>query len=223
MNSQPEQAPCTEGPHDSRGAAPGTPRPTLRSAAIYSLCIVGSAAPQRWLWCLWLKGNLKARPSRVGVAPSEEEATRAALRLRGDAIAHPTAAEEHLRRRTPDRTPAPRPPAKRRASPQTAPPPAPKRRRVRKPKPRPAWRDLHEELRAALRSIRRGEGPPVPTAALRVLGLNPGAPVDEAQIGRAYHAQARRRHPDLGGDPAAFRELVQARDLVLGWVRRRAA
>lgn len=52
------------------------------------------------------------------------------------------------------------------------------------------------------------------TAALRVLGLPPGS--SDEQIASAFRKAARRCHPDVGGDPAKFRALVNARNLLLG-------
>lgn len=43
-----------------------------------------------------------------------------------------------------------------------------------------------------------------------VLGVRAGAGLDETE--RAFRALAARHHPDRGGDPARFRELVDARD-----------
>jgi DnaJ domain len=51
-------------------------------------------------------------------------------------------------------------------------------------------------------------------AALRVLGLAPGA--SEQQIELAFRKEARRHHPDVGGDPLRFRSIVRARDFLLG-------
>ena len=50
------------------------------------------------------------------------------------------------------------------------------------------------------------------TRALRLLGLAPGASDDEVES--AFRKAARRHHPDVGGDPAKFRELVDARNLL---------
>lgn len=50
--------------------------------------------------------------------------------------------------------------------------------------------------------------------ALRVLGLPPGSSDDE--IESAFRKAARRHHPDVGGDPARFRAIVDARNLLLG-------
>ena len=52
-------------------------------------------------------------------------------------------------------------------------------------------------------------------SALRALGLNPGASNDE--IESAFRRAARRHHPDVGGESARFRALVDARNLLLGW------
>jgi hypothetical protein len=61
------------------------------------------------------------------------------------------------------------------------------------------------------------EGAPVDEArriALRVLGLAPDS--SERQIESAFRKAARRHHPDVGGDPAKFRSIVDARNLLLG-------
>ncbi len=50
------------------------------------------------------------------------------------------------------------------------------------------------------------------TKALRLLGLAPGSSDD--QIESAFRKAARRHHPDVGGDPAKFRQLVDARNLL---------
>lgn len=51
-------------------------------------------------------------------------------------------------------------------------------------------------------------------AALRLLGLPPGSSDD--QVESAFRKAARRHHPDVGGDPARFRAIVDARNLLLG-------
>jgi DnaJ domain len=51
------------------------------------------------------------------------------------------------------------------------------------------------------------------SAYLRVLGLRPTA--TRAEVQRAFWKQARRYHPDHGGDAAKFRELVEAKERVL--------
>jgi molecular chaperone DnaJ len=50
--------------------------------------------------------------------------------------------------------------------------------------------------------------------ALRLLGLQD--PVEHSEIVSAYRRLARQHHPDLGGDPEAFRSLTVARELLLG-------
>ena len=50
--------------------------------------------------------------------------------------------------------------------------------------------------------------------ALRLLGLLPGA--SKRAIEAAFRRAARDCHPDAGGDPAKFRALVDARNLLLG-------
>ena len=85
---------------------------------------------------------------------------------------------------------------------------------------------LHSEildgLREAVRGPREKSGRPSHserrsqedeyTRALRLLGLAPGATDD--QIESAFRKAARRHHPDVGGDPAKFRELVDARNFL---------
>ncbi|MEX3566670.1 DnaJ domain-containing protein, partial [Micrococcus endophyticus] len=44
--------------------------------------------------------------------------------------------------------------------------------------------------------------------AYEVLGVDRDA--DDAAVRRAYRAAARRTHPDAGGDPAAFRAVSRA-------------
>lgn len=46
-------------------------------------------------------------------------------------------------------------------------------------------------------------------AAARLLGVDPAA--DAVAVEQAFRRQARTLHPDLGGDPAAFRALIEAR------------
>lgn len=53
--------------------------------------------------------------------------------------------------------------------------------------------------------------------ALRLLGLQD--PVEQAEVVSAYRRLARQHHPDLGGDPDAFRSLTVARDLLLADAR----
>jgi hypothetical protein len=52
------------------------------------------------------------------------------------------------------------------------------------------------------------------TAALRLLGLSPYS--SDVDVESAFRKQARRHHPDVGGDPARFRAIVAARNLLLG-------
>ncbi len=51
------------------------------------------------------------------------------------------------------------------------------------------------------------------TAASALLGIARDA--DAEQVRSAWRVWARVAHPDVGGDPAHFRELVQARDVLL--------
>ena len=53
--------------------------------------------------------------------------------------------------------------------------------------------------------------------ALRLLGLQD--PVEPSEVVSAYRRLARRHHPDLGGDPDAFRSLTVARDRLLADAR----
>jgi hypothetical protein len=67
--------------------------------------------------------------------------------------------------------------------------------------------------------------PTLPTGqrreALRLLGLQD--PVEPAEVLSAYRRLVRQHHPDLGGDPDAFRALTVARDLLLADGRSDAA
>lgn len=76
---------------------------------------------------------------------------------------------------------------------------------------REAVRGPNEKSRRSSRSERRSEEDEY-TRALRLLGLAPGASDD--QIESAFRKAARRHHPDVGGDPAKFRELVDARNFL---------
>lgn len=51
-------------------------------------------------------------------------------------------------------------------------------------------------------------------AARRLLGVESGA--SQAEVERAFRRLVRGSHPDHGGDPARFRELTEARRLLLG-------
>jgi curved DNA-binding protein CbpA len=53
--------------------------------------------------------------------------------------------------------------------------------------------------------------------ALRLLGLRD--PVDRAEVVSAYRRLVPQHHPDLGGDPDAFRSLTVARDVLLADAR----
>ncbi len=53
--------------------------------------------------------------------------------------------------------------------------------------------------------------------ALRLLGLQD--PVEPSEVVNAYRHLARQHHPDLGGDPAVFRSLTVARDMLLADAR----
>jgi hypothetical protein len=76
---------------------------------------------------------------------------------------------------------------------------------------REAVRGPSEKSRGHVRSERRSQQDEY-TKALRLLGLAPGSSDD--QIESAFRKAARRHHPDVGGDPAKFRELVDARNLL---------
>jgi hypothetical protein len=58
------------------------------------------------------------------------------------------------------------------------------------------------------------EALPPPLSCWDVLGLRPGASLDE--ISAAYRAKARLAHPDAGGSQAAMSELNRARDEAVG-------
>lgn len=76
------------------------------------------------------------------------------------------------------------------------------REAVREPRGKPSERS-HSERRSQEDEY---------TKALRLLGLAPGSSDD--QIESAFRKAARRHHPDLGGDAAKFRQLVDARNLL---------
>ena len=76
---------------------------------------------------------------------------------------------------------------------------------------REAVREPIGKSRGRSRSERRSQEDEY-TRALRLLGLAPGA--SDNQIESAFRKAARRHHPDVGGDPAKFRELVDARNLL---------
>lgn len=76
---------------------------------------------------------------------------------------------------------------------------------------REAVRGSRGKFRSHSHSERRPEEDEY-TRALRLLGLAPGASDD--QIESAFRKAARRHHPDVGGDPAKFRELVDARNFL---------
>ncbi len=76
---------------------------------------------------------------------------------------------------------------------------------------REAVREPKEKSRGRARSERRSQEDEY-TRALRLLGLAPGSSDD--QIESAFRKAARRHHPDVGGDPAKFRQLVDARNLL---------
>jgi DnaJ domain len=78
---------------------------------------------------------------------------------------------------------------------------------------REAAREPRRESRRNAGSERRSQQDEH-AAALRALGLEPGA--SDAEIESAFRKAARRHHPDIGGDSARFRALVDARSLLLG-------
>ncbi len=51
-------------------------------------------------------------------------------------------------------------------------------------------------------------------AARHLLGVGPQA--SRSEVERAFRRQARRAHPDLGGDASRFRDLLEARTLLTG-------
>jgi hypothetical protein len=78
---------------------------------------------------------------------------------------------------------------------------------------REAVRDRKHKSRKRVRSERRSQEDER-EKALRLLGLPPGS--SENQIASAFRKAARRHHPDVGGDPARFRAILDARNLLLG-------
>lgn len=77
---------------------------------------------------------------------------------------------------------------------------------------------LHEAVRGARqkssRSTKYGRQADEYATALRLLGLPPYS--SDADVESAFRKAARRHHPDVGGDPARFRAIVAARNLLLG-------
>lgn len=57
--------------------------------------------------------------------------------------------------------------------------------------------------------------PMTPLEALEVLGIGGTLNPSPQTVRDAYRDAARRTHPDNGGDPAAFRQVVRAKDLLL--------
>lgn len=82
---------------------------------------------------------------------------------------------------------------------------------------RKAARESRRESRSGTHSERRSQQDEYVTA-LWALGLKPG--VSPAEIESAFRKAARRHHPDVGGDSARFRALVDARSLLLGRLAR---
>jgi hypothetical protein len=78
---------------------------------------------------------------------------------------------------------------------------------------RAAVHDTRQKSHRGPRSERRSQEDERATA-LRVLGLLPGS--SEEEIESAFRKAARRHHPDVGGDPAKFRAIVDARNFLLG-------
>jgi hypothetical protein len=77
---------------------------------------------------------------------------------------------------------------------------------------REAVRGPREKSRRGGRSGRRSQEDEY-TAALKLLGLPPGS--TNREVESAFKKAARRYHPDVGGDAARFRALVDARNLLL--------
>lgn len=78
---------------------------------------------------------------------------------------------------------------------------------------RAAAHDTRRKSRRGARSERRSQEDERATA-LRLLGLLPGS--SDEEIESAFRKAARRHHPDMGGDPAKFRAIVDARNFLLG-------
>ncbi|MBX3247083.1 MAG: J domain-containing protein [Myxococcales bacterium] len=71
----------------------------------------------------------------------------------------------------------------------------------------------------ALEGGGRPARPPAPPSLWAVLGVEPGASVDE--IKRAFRERAPAAHPDRGGDPEVFRQLHEAYERALAKRQRR--
>jgi len=78
-------------------------------------------------------------------------------------------------------------------------------------------RDLRWKLKRAearVKQLERQEQASIEPEPWEVLGVQPSA--TEEQVQSAFRNLAREHHPDLGGDPVRFQQLVTARDALLG-------
>ena len=69
-----------------------------------------------------------------------------------------------------------------------------------------------KRLEGRVRQLERQEQASGPDPS-SVLGLEQGATAEQVQ--EAFRRLARDHHPDFGGDPSRFRQLVEARDALL--------
>ena len=76
-----------------------------------------------------------------------------------------------------------------------------------------AQRRAEESKRRTEEAQRRAANKAKPPDAHALLGLKIGA--TRGEITAAFRRLAKTRHPDAGGDAAAFRDLVQARDKLM--------
>lgn len=161
------------------------------AASVYA---VTTTARRRFLWCAWWTAAPERQPFRKpdawsGGARTEDEARRQAEKAAG----RPLTPIEPAWARAWIRTQAGLPPWVTREAKRPRPAPDP-------PPPREAPR-------------RRPAAVPAGTSPYAVLGVAPGAPVDE--IKRAFRRLALATHPDRGGDAAGFIRVKWAHDEAL--------
>jgi hypothetical protein len=94
-------------------------------------------------------------------------------------------------------------------------------RRRRQAADEKARREREEETRRRVEDYLRSGAFMVPTAELAALGLDEGC--TELDVTRARKRAAIEHHPDRGGDLEAMKRANHAADVVLRWVRGRAA
>lgn len=80
---------------------------------------------------------------------------------------------------------------------------------------RPGWRDQfkHDADGASFSGKAGGEGPMKIDQAFEILGLKPGATIEE--VNRAHRALMKKFHPDQGGSTYLAAKINQAKDIIL--------